>query len=127
MNMHVELDFIQVSTYGNGTCSSGKLNIKKDLDHDIQGRDVILVEDVVDSGFTLNELKKYLLTKKPKSLEICALFDKPSRRTAALKLKYVGFSNVEDHFIIGYGMDYAGKFRNLPYVGILAPRVYQNQ
>ncbi|MEG1004276.1 MAG: hypoxanthine phosphoribosyltransferase [Clostridium sp.] len=118
-----EIDFMAVSSYGNATESSGVVRIIKDLDHNIEGKHVLLVEDIVDSGITLTYLLKYLKARKAESIEIVTLLNKPERRTADLDVKYIGFE-VPNEFIIGYGIDYAEKYRNLPFVGVLKEEVY---
>ncbi len=118
------MDFMAVSSYGNATKSSGVVKILKDLDFEIEGKDVIIVEDIIDSGVTLNYLKEYLVSRKPNSLEIVALLDKPTGRRVDITAKYVGFK-VPDEFLVGYGLDYAEKYRNLPFVGILNEHVYK--
>ncbi|GHU49688.1 hypoxanthine phosphoribosyltransferase [Clostridia bacterium] len=115
IDIPVKIDFMAVSSYGAATRSSGVVRILKDLDADILGQNVIIVEDIVDSGVTLNYLKEYLLGRGPKSLKICALLDKPSGRRAAIDVDYVGFT-VDDVFIVGYGLDVNQQFRNLPFV-----------
>ena len=117
------LDFMAVSSYGAGTTSSGQVKITKDLSESIEGKDVIVVEDILDSGVTLSYLKNYLSVRQPASISIVTLLDKPSRRRADIKADYVGFE-VEDAFVVGYGLDYAEKYRNLPYIGILKPEIY---
>ena len=117
------MDFMAVSSYGNATSTTGAVKINKDLSKDIQGQDVIIVEDILDSGVTLGYLSKYLMNRKPASITIATLLDKPSRRRADVQAKYVGFQ-VPDAFVVGYGLDYAEKYRNLPYIGILKPEVY---
>lgn len=117
------IDFMSVSSYGAGTKSSGQVQITKDLSDDIEGRDVLLVEDILDSGNTLSYLMELLRARKPASLKLCTLLDKPSRRTKEVYVDYTGFS-IPDHFVVGYGLDYAEKYRNLPYIGILKPSVY---
>lgn len=117
------IDFMAVSSYGKGTSSSGAVKIVKDLSEDIDGRNVIIVEDILDSGVTLNYLRGYLINRNPASFNIVTLFDKPSRRKAPITAEYVGFE-VPDEFIVGYGLDYAENYRNLPFVGILKPEIY---
>ena len=117
------LDFMVVSSYGSGTKTTGAVKINKDLSEDIEGRHVIIVEDILDSGVTLNYLSKYLMNRSPASLQIVTLLDKPSRRKAEVYPAYKGFE-VEDNFVVGYGLDYAEKYRNLPYIGILKPEIY---
>ena len=118
-----EIDFMPVSSYGNSTESSGVVRILKDLDHSIEGKHVLLVEDIVDSGITLTYLLKYLKARKAESIEIVSLLNKPERRTADLEVKYIGFE-VPNEFIVGYGIDYAEKYRNLPFIGVLKEEVY---
>ncbi len=113
-----EIDFMAVSSYGNKTKSSGTVRILKDLDRDISGYDVLLVEDILDSGKTLNYLIDVLYARNPASIRICTLFDKPERREVDIFADYKGLS-VPDEFIVGYGLDFAEKYRNLPYIGIL--------
>ena len=118
-----ELEFIGVSSYHNGTKSSGVVQITRDLQEDINGRDVIIVEDILDSGNTLEFLKKYLMAKGAASVTIVTLLDKPSRREKAITADYAGFV-VPDEFVVGYGLDYAQQYRNMPYIGVLKPEVY---
>ena len=118
-----ELEFIGVSSYQNGTKSSGVVQITRDLQEDINGRDVIIVEDILDSGNTLEFLKKYLVAKGAASVTIVTLLDKPSRREKAITADYAGFV-VPDEFVVGYGLDYAQQYRNMPYIGVLKPEVY---
>lgn len=118
INLDVNIDFMSVSSYGNSTQSSGTVKILKDLDVDIEGKNVLIVEDIIDSGLTLSNLVAALKTRNPKSLRLCTLLDKPQRRKVNMHVDYVGFV-IEDNFIVGYGIDYAEKFRNLPYIGIV--------
>lgn len=118
-----EIDFMSVSSYGNATETSGVVRILKDLDNDIEGKHVLLVEDIVDTGTTLKYLLKYLKARKAESIEIVSLLNKPVRRKVDLDVKYIGFE-VPDGFIVGFGIDYAEKYRNLPYIGILKPEIY---
>ena len=124
MKTSVEMDFMAVSSYGNGTVSSKELTIKKDLTMDICNRDVLLVEDIIDSGNTLYQLKKLLNARQPASLNIITLLDKPQRREVPIEPEYTGFV-IEDEFVVGYGLDYAEEYRNLPYVGVLKRSVYE--
>ena len=117
------IDFMSVSSYGSGTSSSGQVQITKDLSEDIEGRDVIVVEDILDSGNTLFYLLQLLQARKPASIRLCTLLDKPDRRVKDIKADYCGFS-IPDAFVVGYGLDYDEKYRNLPYIGILKPEVY---
>jgi len=119
-----EIDFMAVSSYGNSTETSGIVRILKDLDNNIEGKDILIVEDIVDTGVTLAYLLKYLKARKANSIEIVALLNKPARRKSDLDVKYIGFE-VLDGFIVGYGIDYAEKYRNLPFIGILKPEVYE--
>ena len=123
ISLDVTVDFMAVSSYGAGTVSSGQVEIKKDLSDSIEGKDLIIVEDILDSGNTLYYLMDVLRARKPASIRICALMDKPDRRTKPITADYVGFT-IPDAFIVGYGLDYAEKYRNLPYVGVLKPSVY---
>ena len=124
IGLDVTVDFMAVSSYGAGTVSTGQVEIKKDLSDSIEGRDVIIVEDILDSGNTLYYLTEVLRARKPASIRICALMDKPERRTKPITADYAGFT-IPDAFIVGYGLDYAERYRNLPYVGILKPSVYE--
>ena len=112
LELSCEIDFMDVSSYGTGTSSSGVVRILKDLEEDITGRHVLIVEDIIDTGLTLSYLRRILLARKPASLEICALLSKPSRRRTDLDVRYLGFE-VPDEFVVGYGLDYAGAYRNL--------------
>lgn len=114
----VSLDFMSVSSYGDGTSSSGVVKIAKDLDETLEGKDVLVVEDIVDSGRTLYYLLDILGKRKPNSMRLCTLLDKPDRRVRDVKVDYVGFE-VPDEFVVGYGLDYAQKYRNLPFIGVI--------
>jgi hypoxanthine phosphoribosyltransferase len=118
-----ELEFMAVSSYGQGTSSSGVVRILKDLDRDISGRHVIIVEDIVDSGLTLSWLMKYLQSRSPASVEVVALFRKPDAVKVTVPVRYVGFE-IPSEFVVGYGLDFAERYRELPYVGVLKPDVY---
>jgi hypoxanthine phosphoribosyltransferase len=118
INIPVEIDFIQVSSYGASTASSGVIKIKKDIDLPIVGKHVLLVEDIIDYGYTLDYLLSFLKHKKPKSVKVCVMLDKPARRRVEVPLAYKGFE-VPDKFVVGYGLDHAEKLRNLPYVAQL--------
>ena len=118
-----DLEFIAVSSYQNATVSSGRVQITHDVQQDISGRDIVIVEDILDSGNTLAFLKNYLLTKGAATITIVTLLDKPSRRTKAITADMAGFV-VPDEFVVGYGLDYAQQYRNLPYIGVLKPEVY---
>ncbi len=119
----LEMDFISVSSYGAGTSTTGEVKMIKDLSSPIQGKNVIIVEDIIDSGVTLSYLKKLLEAREPKSLKICSLLDKPSRRKVDFKGDYVGFE-IENEYVVGYGLDYNQKMRHLPEVCVLSPEVY---
>ncbi|TCJ20523.1 hypoxanthine phosphoribosyltransferase [Rubrobacter taiwanensis] len=123
MDLQCEVDFMEVSSYGTGTASSGVVRILKDLQEDITGRHVILVEDIVDSGLTLSYILRTLRQRDPASLEVCALLTKPSRREIEVPVRYLGFE-VPDEFVVGYGIDYAGSYRNLPEICVLKPEAY---
>ncbi|MBP2628270.1 MAG: hypoxanthine phosphoribosyltransferase [Firmicutes bacterium] len=121
----VAIDFMAVSSYGAGTNSSGVVRILKDLDEDVEGKHVLVVEDIIDSGLTLNYLLDNVKSRKPASIKLCTLLNKPERRKVNVNIDYNGF-NVPDYFVVGYGLDYAEKYRNLPFIGILKPEVYSN-
>jgi hypoxanthine phosphoribosyltransferase len=123
MEMPVSIDFMEVSSYGAGTETSGQVRILKDLSRPIEGRHVVVVEDIIDTGLTLNYLLKYLADKGPASMSIVCLLDKPARRLADIPIEYRGFT-IPDRFVIGYGLDYDEHYRNLPYIGVLKPAVY---
>lgn len=118
MSPRVSLDFIAVSSYGDGTKSSGEVRLQKDLDTSLENRNVIVVEDIVDTGLTLKYLQEILKSRAPKSLRTACLLSKPSRRKVEVPVEYVGFT-IEDHFVVGYGLDYAEKYRNLPHIAVL--------
>jgi hypoxanthine phosphoribosyltransferase len=123
MPIPLSIDLMEVSSYGASTESSGQVRILKDLSTSIEGREVIVVEDIIDTGLTLNYLLRYLHDKGPASIRICCLLDKPARRLAPIEIDYRGFT-IADRFVIGYGLDYGERYRNLPYIGILRPSVY---
>jgi hypoxanthine phosphoribosyltransferase len=123
LQRHLALDFIAISSYGKSTETSGVVRVLKDLDSDIGGRHVLIVEDIVDSGLTLAYLRESLERRNPASLRVCALLDKPDRRTADVAVDYVGF-HIPNEFVVGYGLDYAERYRNLPFIGVLRPEVY---
>lgn len=125
MDIHLEMDFMDVSSYGSSTVSSGEVKIIKDLDTSVEGRDIIIVEDIIDSGLTLSYLVDLLHYRKAKSIKIVTLLDKPTGRKVDLDADLVGFE-VPDAFVVGYGLDYAERYRNLPYIGILKPEIYEN-
>lgn len=118
MEGHVTIDFMACSSYGSGTSSTGEVRLSKDLDSGLEGRDVIIVEDIVDTGLTLHYLQEILQARGPRSLHTACLLSKPSRRKIDVKVDYIGFT-IEDRFVVGYGLDYAEQYRNLPYIGIL--------
>jgi len=124
ISVPVELDFMCVSSYGSSTKTSGVVKVVKDLDTDIAGKNVLIVEDIIDSGLTLSYVKEMLQDRAPKSLKICTILNKPSRRKTQVNVEYIGF-DIPDEYVVGYGLDYAQKFRNLPYVGILKREVYE--
>ena len=115
----VSIDFMKVSSYGSGTVSSGDVRIVNDLSDSIEGKDVIIVEDIIDSGNTLNRLPNILMERKPNSIRLCTLLDKPSRREVEVTVDYTGFQ-IPDKFVVGYGLDYDQKYRNLPYIGVVS-------
>jgi hypoxanthine phosphoribosyltransferase len=119
----IDIDFIATTSYGTSTASSGVVRIVKDLDEDIKGRNLLIAEDIIDSGLTLNYLVENLKTRNPASIKICTLLSKPERRKVDVPVDYNGFI-IPDYFVVGYGLDYAGKYRNLPFIGILKPEVY---
>jgi hypoxanthine phosphoribosyltransferase len=123
MKSPLTLDFMAVSSYGSGTTSSGVVRILKDLDRDVTGKDIVVVEDIIDSGLTLSWLLKNLRSRGPASVEVCALLRKPEAAKVDVHVKYMGF-DIPNEFVVGYGLDYAERYRNLPYVGTLKPEVY---
>jgi hypoxanthine phosphoribosyltransferase len=124
LHSHVSMDWMAVSSYGSGTQSSGVVRILKDLDTDLMGKDVLIVEDIIDSGLTLSWLKTNLESRGTASVEICTAFRKPTAAKVQIDVKYVGF-DIPNEFVVGYGLDYAEKYRNLDFVGTLAPHVYE--
>ncbi|MGX7126469.1 hypoxanthine phosphoribosyltransferase [Enterococcus viikkiensis] len=125
IDAHLELDFMDVSSYGNQTVSSGEVKIIKDLDTNVEGRDLLIVEDIIDSGQTLGYLVDLFKYRKAKSVKIVTLLDKPEGRVVDIHADYIGF-DVPNEFVVGYGLDYAEDYRNLPYVGVLKPEIYQS-
>jgi hypoxanthine phosphoribosyltransferase len=125
MTSPVQLDFMAVSSYGSGTASSGVVRILKDLDRDITGKDVVVVEDIIDSGLTLSWLLRNLRSRGPASVEVLALLRKPDAAKVDVEVRYMGF-DIPNEFVVGYGLDYAERYRNLPYVGTLKPSVYSS-
>ncbi|KRG13587.1 hypoxanthine phosphoribosyltransferase [Lederbergia galactosidilytica] len=124
VDTYLEVDFMDVSSYGGGTVSSGEVKILKDLNTPVEGRDILIIEDIIDSGLTLSYLVDLFRYRKAKSIKIVTLLDKPSNRKGNIEADYVGFT-VPDAFVVGYGLDYAEKYRNLPYIGVLKPKVYE--
>lgn len=118
ISVPVSMDFMSVGSYGNGTSSSGVVKIAKDLDEPLEGKDVLVVEDIIDSGRTLSYLLEIIKGRHPKSLKLCTLLDKPDRRVKPVKVDYTGFE-IPDEFVVGYGLDYAQKYRNLPFIGVV--------
>ncbi len=125
INIPCSIDFMAVSTYGDKTKSSGVVRILKDLDSSIEGKDILIVEDILDSGKTLNYIQELLLARNPNSIRICTLFDKPDRREVDLYAEYIG-AQVPNEFIVGYGLDYAQYYRNVPYIGVLKEDIYKD-
>ena len=124
LDMPVEIDFMQVSSYGKSTETSGFINVKRDLEQDVTGKNILIVEDIIDSGNTLFKLKNLFESRNAKSVRICTMLDKPSRRVTEVKVDYSGIE-IPDEFVVGYGLDYDEQYRNLPYVGILKRSVYE--
>src|SRR5574342_1192447 len=125
MDCYLEMDFMDVSSYGHSTVSSGEVKILKDLNTSVEGRDLLIIEEIIDSGLTLSYLVDLFKYRKAKSIKIVTLLDKPTGRKSAIQADYVGFI-VPDEFVVGYGLDYIEKYRNLPYIGVLKPEVYSN-
>jgi hypoxanthine phosphoribosyltransferase len=123
ITLPVTIDLMEVSSYGGSTETSGLVRILKDLSSSISGKDVLIVEDIIDTGLTLNYLLRYLRGKNPGTLRICTLLDKPARRLVEIPIDYRGFT-IPDQFVVGYGLDYGERYRNLPYIGVLKPEVY---
>ncbi len=123
MDIPLEIDFMAISSYGNGTRSSGEVRILKDLDKSVEGRDLLIIEDIVDSGLTLSYLIKIFKDRNTNSIKVCSLLDKPERRISEVEIDFVGFA-VPDEFVVGYGLDFAEKYRNLPFIGVLKEEVY---
>jgi len=126
MTIPVDMDFIAVSSYGTSTATSGQVRLLKDLDAPIEGRDVLIVEDIIDSGLTLSYLMDMLGSRNPRSIKVAVLLDKPERRQEDVFPEYTGFT-IPDEFVVGYGLDYAEQYRALPYIGVLSPAVYAEQ
>lgn len=125
LNMPVKIEFMRASSYGSGTESSGFINVKQDLETDIEGKNVLIIEDIIDSGNTLFKLKELLLSRNPKTCRICTMLDKPQRRVSEVEVEYIG-KEIPNEFAVGYGLDYNEYYRNLPYVGVLKRSVYEH-
>lgn len=123
LTVNVKLDFMQASSYGSGTTSSGTINIKKDIDTDVKGKNVLIIEDIIDSGTTLNLLKKEMQNRGAKTVSIASLLSKPDRRVVDVEVEYVG-TDIPDEFVVGYGLDMDEKYRQMDYIGILKPEIY---
>ena len=124
VHVPVVIDFMQASSYGAGSKSTGEIVVKHELSSDIEGKNILIIEDIIDSGNTLFALKKLLAKRNPKTLKLCALLDKPERREADIRADYIG-TEIPDEFVVGYGLDFAEKYRELPYIGILSRRIYE--
>ncbi|AYO31882.1 MAG: hypoxanthine phosphoribosyltransferase [Thermoanaerobacteraceae bacterium] len=124
IDLPLQVDFMAISSYGASTESSGVVRILKDLEENVEGKNLLIVEDIIDSGLTLSYMYNILKSRKPASIKICTLLDKPSRRKADIKVDYLGFE-IPDYFVVGYGLDYGEKYRNLPYICVLKPEIYQ--
>lgn len=122
----LSIDFMAISSYGASTSTSGVVRILKDLETNIEGKDILIVEDIIDSGLTLKYLKELLISRGPRSVRICTILNKPARRKVEVEVEYKGF-DIPDEFVVGYGLDYAEKYRNLPFVAILKPEVYSKK
>lgn len=122
----LEIDFMAISSYGHSTSTSGVVRILKDLETDIEGKDILIVEDIIDSGLTLEYLKELLLSRGPQSVKICTILNKPARRKVDVQVDYKGF-DIPDEFVVGYGLDYVEKYRNLPFVGVLKREIYAEE
>ncbi len=125
IDLHTEIDFMVVSSYGSGTVSTGAVKMLKDIYVNIEGKDVIIVEDILDTGRTLHYIMELLQARRPRSIRICTLLDKPERRAAPVNAEYAGFT-VPDKFVVGYGLDYDERYRNLPFIGVLKASVYMD-
>ena len=123
IDIHLEMDFMDVSTYHGGTTSTGEVKIEKDLNTSVEGRDILIVEDIIDSGRTLNYMRRNLMARSPASLRICTLLNKPARREIDVEVDYIGF-DIPDEFVVGYGLDFDEIYRNLPFIAILKPAVF---
>ena len=126
VDLDCTMDFIGLSSYGNASATSGSVRITKDIEKDVEQRDIIIVEDILDSGYTMSYLVDYLKSKAPSSIRICVLLDKPARRKTEVHSDYFGFE-VPDDFVVGYGLDYAERYKNLPYIGVLKPEIYNDK
>ena len=126
MDVKLKMDFMGISSYGDAVKTSGIVRLTKDIDTSITGKHVLIAEDIMDSGLTLSYMTRLLATRQPASLRVCCLLDKPERRECAITPDYCGFT-IPNKFVVGYGLDYKGYYRNLPYVGVLSPRVYEAQ
>ena len=125
IKLPITIDFMAVSSYGKSTISTGEVRIIKDLDFSVEGKDILIVEDIIDTGLTLNYLTEILKKRGANDVRICTLLDKPERRTVGVHLDYLGFE-IPDEFVVGYGLDYAEQYRNLPYIGVLKEKVYNS-
>ncbi|TYB31298.1 MAG: hypoxanthine phosphoribosyltransferase [Candidatus Mcinerneyibacterium aminivorans] len=125
LDLNAEFEFMDVSSYGNNTYSSGNIRINYDVKYDVGNKDILIVEDIIDTGRTLNKIIEVLNSKNPNSLRIATLLDKPDRRKVNIDISYKGFE-IPNEFVVGYGLDYAGKYRNLPYIAVLKEKIYQN-